>query len=73
MRRRCGWELMTLATYVLVHGEAHGGWCYGPSRPSGQPGTRFRAHHDGVGERSHLLRPDIDLDFHIGDILAVLQ
>jgi hypothetical protein len=19
-----------MATYVLVHGEAHGGWCYGP-------------------------------------------
>jgi pimeloyl-ACP methyl ester carboxylesterase len=27
----------------------------------------------GVGERSHLLRPDIDLDFHIRDILAVLH
>ena len=27
----------------------------------------------GVGERSHLLRPDIDLDFHIRDILAHLH
>ena len=27
----------------------------------------------GVGERSHLLRPDIDLDLHIRDILAVLH
>ena len=66
---------MTLATYVLVHGGAHGGWCYGRVaqvlRASG---------HDvhtptmtGVGDRSHLLRPDIDLDFHIRDILAVLH
>ncbi len=27
----------------------------------------------GVGERSHLLRPDLDLDFHIRDIVAVLE
>ncbi len=27
----------------------------------------------GVGERSHLLRPDVDLDLHIRDIVAVLQ
>src|SRR5262249_27855053 len=27
----------------------------------------------GLGERSHLLRPDIDLDLHIRDITAVLH
>jgi pimeloyl-ACP methyl ester carboxylesterase len=27
----------------------------------------------GLGERSHLLRPDIDLDVHIHDIVAVLH
>jgi pimeloyl-ACP methyl ester carboxylesterase len=27
----------------------------------------------GVGERAHLLRPDIDLDFHIDDIVKVLE
>jgi pimeloyl-ACP methyl ester carboxylesterase len=27
----------------------------------------------GVGERAHLLRPDIDLDFHIDDIVSVLE
>jgi pimeloyl-ACP methyl ester carboxylesterase len=27
----------------------------------------------GVGERAHLLHPDIDLDLHIDDIVAVLQ
>ena len=66
---------MTLATYVLVHGGAHGGWCYGPVARA----LRAAGHEvhtptmTGVGERSHLLRPDIDLDFHIRDILAVLQ
>jgi pimeloyl-ACP methyl ester carboxylesterase len=64
-----------LATYVLVHGGAHGGWCYGPVARI----LRSRGHEvhtptmTGVGERAHLLRPDIDLDFHIDDILAVLR
>ncbi|MFG1702676.1 alpha/beta fold hydrolase [Nonomuraea sp. M3C6] len=64
-----------MATYVLVHGGAHGGWCY-------QRVARIlrSAGHDvytptmtGVGERAHLLRPDIDLDFHIKDIITVLE
>jgi pimeloyl-ACP methyl ester carboxylesterase len=64
-----------VASYVLVHGGAHGGWCYG------RVARILRsAGHDvhtptltGVGERSHLLREDIDLDLHIRDILAVLH
>ena len=63
-----------MATYVLVHGGAHGGWCY-------QPVARIlrQAGHDvhtptltGVGERSHLLSNDVDLDFHINDVIQVL-
>jgi pimeloyl-ACP methyl ester carboxylesterase len=63
-----------LATYVLVHGGAHGGWCY-------QPVARIlrQAGHDvhtptltGLGERSHLLTPGIDLDTHINDVVQVL-
>jgi pimeloyl-ACP methyl ester carboxylesterase len=64
-----------VATFVLVHGGGHGGWCYSRVAP------RLRAAgHDvftptltGLGERAHLLRNDIDLDFHIGDIMQVLQ
>ena len=56
-----------MTTYVLVHGGGHGGWCYKPVA------TRLRAAgHDvytptltGLGERSHLLHADIDLDLHI--------
>jgi pimeloyl-ACP methyl ester carboxylesterase len=63
-----------MATFVLVHGGGHGGWCY-------QPVARVlrAAGHDvyaptltGLGERSHLVRADIDLDMHIRDITAVL-
>ncbi len=63
-----------MATYVLVHGGGHGGWCYQ------KVARRLRAAgHEvytptmtGEGERSHLLRPGIDLDLHISDIVALL-
>mgnify|MGYP001395997689 CR=1 FL=1 len=64
-----------MATYVLVPGGAHGGWCY-------QRVARLlrEAGHEvhpltltGVGERSHLLSPRIDLDLHIQDVVAVLH
>jgi pimeloyl-ACP methyl ester carboxylesterase len=64
-----------MATYVLVHGGAHGGWCYRHVARILQS-----AGHDvytptmtGVGERSHLLSPEVDLDLHIQDITAVLH
>jgi pimeloyl-ACP methyl ester carboxylesterase len=64
-----------MATYVLVHGGAHGGWCYQ------RVATILRtAGHDvytptltGLGERSHLVSADVDLDLHIRDITAVLH
>lgn len=58
-------------TFVLVHGAWHGGWCW----------TRVadrlrRAGHEvyaptltGLGERSHLIRPEIDLQTHIHDVV----
>ena len=62
-------------TYVLVHGGGHGGWCY-------QRVARIlrSAGHDvytptltGLGERSHLVGPDVDLDLHVRDVTAVLH
>ncbi len=64
-----------MATYVLVHGGGHGGWCY-------QRVARLlrTAGHEvltptltGVGERSHLLDPRVDLSLHIEDVVAVLH
>jgi len=64
-----------MTTYVLVHGGGHGGWCYSRVRP-----FLIAAGHDvyaptltGLGERAHLMRADIDLDFHIGDVVSLLQ
>jgi pimeloyl-ACP methyl ester carboxylesterase len=63
-----------MATFVLVHGGGHGGWCYT------RLAARLRAMgHEvhcptltGLGERRHLLRPGIDLDTHIEDVVALL-
>lgn len=61
-------------TYVLVHGAWHGGWCW--SRVSGllrAAGHRvFTPTLTGLGERSHLLSPDIDLETFVLDVCNVL-
>ena len=64
-----------MATYVLVHGAWHGGWCWRFVRALLQ-----RAGHEvfapsltGLGERKHLARPDIDLDVHIADVVSLLE
>ncbi len=64
-----------MATYVLVHGGGHGGWCYQHVARL----LRARGHEvytptlTGLGEREHLLSPDIDLDTHITDVVKVMQ
>jgi pimeloyl-ACP methyl ester carboxylesterase len=63
-----------MATYVLVHGGAHGGWCWQRVAPV----LRAAGHAvyaptlTGLGERSHLLGPHVDLAMHIADIVNVL-
>jgi len=64
-----------MATYVLVHGGGHGGWCYQ------RVAKLLRdAGHDvytptltGLGERAHLLGPHVDLDLHVQDVVAVMH
>jgi pimeloyl-ACP methyl ester carboxylesterase len=64
-----------MATFVLVHGGGHGGWCY-----------RFVARqlrdqgHDvytptltGLAERRHLLSEKVDLNMHITDVVNLLE
>lgn len=64
-----------MATYVLVHGGGHGGWCYKKVAPM----LRAAGHEvhtptmTGLGERSHLLSPAIGLDMQIDDIVSVLH
>ena len=64
-----------MATYVLVHGGGHGGWCYQRvARILGSAGHEvFTPTLSGLGERSHLMGPGIDLDTHITDITSVLH
>jgi len=63
------------ATFVLVHGAFHGGWCYE------QVARQLRAQgHDvyaptlsGVGERAHLAAQAINLSTQIQDVVALIE
>ncbi len=64
-----------MATYVLVHGGGHGGWCYQRVakllRSAGHDVTTPTM--TGLGERSHLLDSRVDLSLHIQDIVSILH
>ena len=64
-----------MATYLLVHGAWHGGWCWTRvSRILRDAGhTVFTPTLTGLGERAHLAGPEIDLDCHIADVLGVID
>src|SRR5947209_19348422 len=64
-----------MATFLVAHGAWSAGWAWKKMRP-----LMRAAGHDfwtptytGLGERAHLAKPDVDLDTHIQDILAVLE
>jgi pimeloyl-ACP methyl ester carboxylesterase len=61
-------------TFVLVHGAWHGGWCWRrvADRLEKQGHRVFTPTLTGLGERSHLMSPRIDLDTHINDVVNVL-
>ena len=64
-----------MATFVLVHGLFHGGWCY--KRVARL--LRDKGHDvytptlTGVGERSHLLTGSCNLAMHVTDVANVLR
>ena len=64
-----------MATFVLVHGAWHGGWCWGPLeralRGCGHDVTSPTL--TGLGERSHLASPDIVPDTHVHDIINQIK
>jgi pimeloyl-ACP methyl ester carboxylesterase len=64
-----------VATYVLVHGGGHGGWCYQRvARILRAEGHEVYAPTlTGLGERAHLLDDRVDLNRHIEDVVAVLH
>lgn len=62
-------------TYVLVHGAWHGGWCWRDV----SEGLRARGHvvHTptltGLAERKNLLTPEVGLQTHVDDIVALFE
>jgi pimeloyl-ACP methyl ester carboxylesterase len=64
-----------MATFVLVHGA----WCNGTLWRTFTPLLRAHGHDvfaptlTGLGERSHLAGPDVDLDTHIADLVNFLR
>jgi pimeloyl-ACP methyl ester carboxylesterase len=64
-----------MANFVLVHGAWIGGWCW-----RAQAQALRKAGHEvytptltGLGERSHLMSPSINLDTHITDVVNVIE
>ncbi len=64
-----------MATFVLVHGSCHGGWCWKKVIPllSKDSHEVYTPTLTGLGERSHLVSRDIGLDTHILDIIQALE
>lgn len=64
-----------MATFVLVHGAWRGSWCWKRVR-QGLQALGHDVHTPtltGVGERSHLLSPQVNLDTHIDDIVNLIR
>lgn len=64
-----------MATFVLVHGGGHGGWCYAKvKRRLERAGHEvFAPSLTGLAERAHLLSPAVDLRLHVDDVVRLLH
>jgi pimeloyl-ACP methyl ester carboxylesterase len=64
-----------MATFVLVHGAWHGGWCWVKVTRllTDAAHTVYTPTLTGLGERAHLARGDIDLALHVEDVAAMLD
>jgi pimeloyl-ACP methyl ester carboxylesterase len=64
-----------MATYLLIHGGGHGGWCYKKvSKLLQAEGHEVYAPSlTGCGDRSHLVGPHVDLDLQINDVVQILR
>jgi pimeloyl-ACP methyl ester carboxylesterase len=64
-----------MSVYVLVHGAWGGSWCWKRVRGA----LRARGHEvftptlSGVGERSHLLSKEVNIDTHIADVVNLIR
>jgi len=62
-------------TFVLVHGAFHGGWCWARVRGllEANGHRTFAPSQTGLGDRSHLLSRDIDMDTFVLDITNLIE
>ena len=64
-----------MTSFVLVHGAWHGSWCWKRVRTLLQKKGHdvFTPTLTGLGERSHLLAPDVSLETHILDVVNLIR
>ncbi len=64
-----------MATFVLVHGAWHGGWCWQNVTPFLEAAGHavYAPTLTGLAERAAELTPEVGLDTHIQDIVGLLQ
>ena len=64
-----------MATFVLVHGAWHGGWCWQKVIPFLEAAGHevYAPTLTGLAERASELAPDVGLDTHIQDIVGLLE
>ena len=68
-----------MATFVLVHGAWHGGWCWSKVAPLlRRTGAEvFAPTLSGLGERAHLAelvdQTQVDLELHIQDVTRLME
>jgi len=64
-----------VATFVLLHGAWHGGWCWCrvASRLRGNGHRVFSPTFTGVSDRAHLLSPSVGLSTNVDDVVRLLD
>lgn len=64
-----------MATFVLIHGAFHGGWCWREVARRLRAGGHevFCPTLTGLADRAHLIGPGVDLDTHIADIVNLIE
>jgi pimeloyl-ACP methyl ester carboxylesterase len=64
-----------MATFVLVHGGGHGGWCYDKVSPllcdAGH--SVYAPDLPGLASRAVELSPDVDLETHVADVAGLVR
>jgi pimeloyl-ACP methyl ester carboxylesterase len=62
-------------TFVLVHGAWHGGWCWRRVADllTAKGHRVFAPTLTGLGERSHLMQPGINVSTHATDVVNVIK